>query len=206
MMIKKNAKQGGYTVIEILIVAGVGVIICAGLMFLLQDLFRYNRNISSSLGVTGEARRALKTMVAEIRTTSPSSLGAYALSQTATSSFTFYSNVDADTYKERIRYFLQNGTLKRGVIKPSGNPLTYNAGSEVVTELVHFVVNSSTTPIFSYYDASYAGTTTPLVSPFDISLVRLVKVQLLVDKDSSSATTTNFYTTQVSFRNLKDNL
>jgi len=200
------SKQRGYTVIEVLIVLGVAVIVCAGLMFLLQDLFRYNRNISSSLSANGEARRALKTMVAEIRTTSPSSLGAYALTQTATSSFTFYSNVDTDTYKERVRYFLQNGILKRGIIKPSGNPLTYSAGSETVTELVHAVVNSSTTPIFSYYDASYAGTTTPLVAPFDISLVRLVKIHLLVDKDDSSATSTNSYTTQVSFRNLKDNL
>ncbi len=200
------SRQRGYTVIEVLVVMGVAVIIGAGVLMLLQDMFRFNRNASSSLTVNGEARRALKTMVAEIRTTSPSSLGAYALTQTATSSFTFYSNVDTDTYKERIRYFIQNGILKRGVIKPSGNPLTYSAGSETVTELVHSVVNSSTTPIFSYYDASYAGTTTPLVAPFNISLVRLIKIQLLVDTDESSATSTNFYTTQVSFRNLKDKL
>lgn len=199
-------KARGYTVVELLVVLGLVVLVGLAVIVLFQDTFRLNRNISESLNTSGEARRALKSMMAEIRTTSPSSLGAYALVTTATSSFIFYSNIDTDVYKERVRYFLQNGILKRGVVKPSGVPLTYNLGSETITELIHSVTNSSTSPIFSYYDSSYAGTTTPLVAPFDIALVRLVKIQIAVDTDQSAGTSTSLYTTQVSFRNLKDNL
>ncbi len=207
-MIHKPFKtQGdGFTVIEILVVMGILLMIGSAVIIVFIDIFRLNGTISDDLDTSGEARRALKTIVAEVRTVSPSSVGAYALNQTATSSFIFYSNIDADSYKERVRYFLQNGVLKRGIVKPSGGPLAYNLGSETVTDLVRSVINSSTTPIFSYYDSSYAGTSSPLVSPFDISSVRLVKVQILVDKDSSTGTTSLLYTTQVSFRNLKDNL
>lgn len=202
---QSSKKNSGFTLIEILIALSIFVLIGLMATKLLFDIFHVNRNVSDSLTQTGEARRAIKTMIAELRTASQSSLGAYALEQTGTSSLIFFSDIDSDSEKERIRYFIQSDTLMRGVTNPTGLPLVYNTASEVRTELVHAIKNSSTTPLFSYYNETYAGTTTPLVAPINISVVRLVKIYMLVN-NSTASSTPDIYTTQVNLRNLKDNL
>ncbi len=199
-----NSKSG-FTVIEILVSIFILTLIGLAVFSFAKNIFSLNRITSDSLTAQGEARRALKSMSAEIRTASPSSLGAYALAQTATSSFTFYSNVDNDSLKERIRYFLDGTTLKRGIIKPSGTPLTYNPANEVISELIHDVANA-TTSIFSYYDENYDGTTQALIEPINISNVRLVKITVVIDKNPQKSLGPMTLTTQISMRNLKDNL
>lgn len=196
----------GISLIEVMISVAIISFVGSAAVILLKDTYSLNRMISGSLTAQTEARRAMKMMSAEIRVTSPSSLGAYALAQVATSSITFYSNIDSDSYKEQVRYFLQGTTLKKGVIKPSGTPLTYSAAQEQITEIAHDVVASTTAPLFSYYNEDYDGTTAPLSSPVDIAAVRLVKITILIDKDPQKAPESLTLTTQVSMRNLKDNL
>ena len=204
--LKNNRKlESGFSLIEVSV--GIFILSLIGLAVysFQKDIFSLNRIISGSLTAQSEVRRALKSMSAEIRTASPSSLGAYALAQTSDLSFTFYSNIDSDSFKERVRYFLDGTTLKRGVLKPSGAPLTYNPANETISEVVHDVA-SGATPIFSYYDENYDGTTQPLAEPIDISAVRLVKIIIMVDKDSQAPPGPMTLTTQISMRNLKDNL
>ena len=205
-LLKHNCNsKSGFFVIEVLV--GIFIILLIGLAVysFQKDIFSLNRTISDSLAAQDEARRALKSMSAEIRTASPSSLGAYALSQTATSSFTFYSNIDIYSFKERVRYFLDGTTLKKGIIKPAGTPLTYNPANEAVSELIHDVANA-TTSIFSYYDENYDGTTQALAEPIDIATVRLVKITIMIDKDPQTPPGPMTLTTQISMRNLEDNL
>jgi len=197
--------KSGFTIIEILVSIFILTLIGLAVSSFAKDIFSLNRITSESLTAQNEARRALKTMSAEIRTASPSSLGAYAIAQSATSSFTFYSNIDDDSFKEQVRYFLDGTTLKKGIIKPSGTPLTYNPANEVVSELIHGVA-SSTTSIFSYYDKNYDGTNQALIEPIDIATVRLVKITIVIDKDPQTPPGPMTLTTQISIRNLKDNL
>ena len=197
--------KSGFTIIEILVSIFILTLIGLAVSSFAKDIFSLNRITSESLTAQNEARRALKTMSAEIRTASPSSLGAYALAQSATSSFTFYSNIDGDSFKERVRYFLDGTTLKKGVIKPIGTPLTYSPANEVISELIPGVANA-TTSIFSYYDKNYDGTAQALIEPIDIATVRLVKITIVVDKDPQTPPSPMTLTTQISIRNLKDNL
>lgn len=199
-----NSKSG-FSVTEVLVSIFILSLIGLAVYSFQKDVFSLNRVISDSLTAQDEARRALKSMSAEIRTASPSSLGSYALVQTVTSSFTFYSNIDEDSFKERVRYFLDGTTLKKGVIKLSGAPLTYNPANESVIELIHDVANT-TTSIFSYYDTNYDGTTQPLAEPIDIATVRLVKITIVIDKDPQVPPGPLTLSTQISMRNLKDNL
>jgi type II secretory pathway component PulJ len=203
--ISNNKKYSrGVTLIEVVVTVGITAIIGMAIATFFTDTFKLNAIISNDLSASGDARRTIKTMTAEIRTASPSNLGTYPLESTATSSFTFYSNIDEDGLKERVRYYLEGGILKKGVIKPTGNPLAYS-GAEVVTELVHNVQNG-TTSIFSYYDTTYNGTSAPLSGAFAITAVRLVRVAVGIDSDVNKDPGVRWYTTQVSFRNLKDNL
>lgn len=202
---KNRNSKSGFSAIEVLVGMFVLTLIGLAVYSFQKDIFSFNRIISGSLTAQDEARRALKSMSAEIRAASPSSLGAYAVTQTTTSSFTFYSNIDGDSFKERVRYFLDGTTLKKGVIKPSGSPLTYNSANETISELIHDVANAAA-PIFSYYDANYDGMTQPLTEPIDISAVRLVKITVVIDRNPQAPPGTLTLTTQISMRNLKDNL
>ena len=197
--------KSGFSMVEVLVSISILTIVGLAVYSFQKDIFSLNRIISGSLTAQDEARRALKRMSAEIRTASPSSLGAYALLQTATSSFTFYSNIDDDSFKERVRYFIDGTTLKKGVTKPSGSPLIYNPADEVISELVHDMADTATST-FSYYDANYDGTTQPLVEPIEMSTVRLVKITIVIDRDPQTSPGPITLTTQISMRNLKDNL
>lgn len=202
----KNYKSAkGFSVIELLV--GIFILTLIGIaVFMFQkDIFSLNRFLSGSLEAQDEARRVLKTMTAEVRPLSPSSLGAYPIAEANSTSFTFYSNIDGDTLKEKVRYFLDGTILKKGVIKPSGDPLSYSSADEIISEVVHDIANGAT-PIFSYYDTDYDGTTPPLGDPVDIPSVRLVKITILIDKDPLQPPSAITLTTQVSMRNLKDNL
>ncbi len=205
-MITLRHNQRGITLLETVIVLGILTIVIVGVTSLFKDTFTFNRSISNSLDTTGNARRALKTMIAEIRIASPSSLGAYPLVQTATSSFIFYGNIDTDVQMERIRYYRNGTSLMRGIVNPTVGTLAYDLNTEVVAQIAKNVVNENSTPIFSYYDSTYSGTQPSLSGAFDISLVRLVKVNLVVDSTGTSTAQSDIFSSQVSMRNLKDNL
>lgn len=202
-VIKKQ--QSGFSIVEFLVAMFILILMGLTIFYFQKDVFSFNGIISGVLNAQDETRRALKIMTAEIRTASPSSIGAYPVSEAATSSFIFYSNINSDSYKERVRYFLEGTTLKKGVINPSGSPLTYNPANETVSELVHDIANAAT-PIFSYYDENYDGTTQPLAEPINASEVLLVKITIIIDKNSARPPSPITMTTQISMRNIKDNL
>jgi prepilin-type N-terminal cleavage/methylation domain-containing protein len=195
----------GFTIIELLIVVFVSTLIISAAFTLEKDSMFLNRIISVGMAAQNDARSALKTMSSEIRTMSPSSLGSYPIDQAATSSLVFYANIDGSTLKERIRYFLDGHVLKRGTILPSGNPLVYNANNEKFTVLVKDVTNGAT-PIFSYFDQNYDGTGAALANPVTVSSIRLVKINVVMDVDGQGGSVPMTLATQVSPRNIKDNL
>jgi len=132
-------------------------------------------------------------------------LGSYPIETAGITAFTFFSDINSDGLKERIRYFLSGTTLMKGVIVPLGSPLQYLSNTEVLTEIVHNVRNGST-PIFTYYDSSYNGSTSPLSQPVSILSVRLVMITLILEGDPNRQPAPITVTTEVSIRNLKDNL
>jgi len=186
--------------VTIFIVALIGITV----LTFQKDIFSLNTLLSTSLAAQDEARKALKIITAEIRPLSPSSVGAYPIAEANPTSFIFYSDIDNDQFKERVRYFLSGTTLKKGVIKPSGTPLTYNPANETISEIIHDIT-SGTTLIFDYYDNNYDGTTSPLTQPVDMSAIRLIKITVVIDKNPNKYPGPITLTTQVSMRNLKDN-
>lgn len=197
----------GVTLPELLVVVGITGIIVLALTSFQKDIFFNSKFAADSLTSAQDARSILRTMIAELRVTSPSSNGAYAIAQAATSSITFFSDTDGDGIKDQIRYYLTGTTtLKKGVVKPTGSPLVYNSANETFKTLAINLKNSSSTPLFEYYDSGYAGTSSPMTYPLDITRIRLVKINLLIDADPNRSPVPRTYTSQTSLRNLKDNL
>lgn len=200
----KNKK--GFTLVETLISIAIIVVIGLALTTFERDIFFLNNSLQGNLSAQIGARRVLRTVIRELRGASPSSLGAYTINQAGTSTLIFYTNIDEDTLKERVRYFLQGGELRRGVIKPTGNPLAYNSANESVEVIIRDVINSSTTPIFDYFDSYFTGTSSPLMQPVDTLAVRLIRVTVIIDKDTNRPPGAITVTSMGTLRNLKDNL
>ncbi len=205
-LMKNKIFKRGITLLEVLIsVAILSMMILTASTFQ-RDVFSLNTNLQSSLNAQLDARHLVKVMVAELRKTIQSSAGAYPIELASSTAVTFYSDVNNNGSIDRVRYFQSGSTIKKGVVTPTGNPLTYNSNNEVVTTLINSVVSSSSLPIFQYYSSSYTGTTSPLTFPITISSVRLVKITVIIDSDPNRSPVPIIVTSSVNLRNLKDNL
>jgi len=195
----------GFTLIEILVTVGIMSMIVGLLGAFQADIFSFNNIIQTGIRNQSEAKKIIRPFSNEVRSASVSNLGSYPVAESASSTFAFYSDIDGDGLKEKIKYFLDGSDFKKSVIKPSGQPLEYDEENEEIIRVIQDVINQD---IFEYYDSSYDGTasSTKLVQPVVTSDVRLIKITILIDSDPNRPPGAVEITTQVSIRNLKDNL
>jgi prepilin-type N-terminal cleavage/methylation domain-containing protein len=205
-MSNRSSLATGFTLVEVLVAIAIFIVVMISVSFFEANIFIYNRSISGSYTTAQDAQVLLRTMNRELRTMTASNDGSYALVQAGTSSVTFFSDLKSDGSKERVRYYLYKGALYKGVIQPTGSPATYPLSAEASTTLVSNVKNSASTPVFEYFNGSYDGTTAALAQPVNVGAVRLIKINISLDIDPNRSPVPQMYSTQVSLRNLKDNL
>ena len=205
-MIKKFYK-GGFTLVEILVVCVIVAILGLAIANFGRDIFWQNYVWSKALVAESEAKIVMRRLIAELRTAEPSSIGTYPIESASQNSLIFYSDINNDGKRERLRYWLDGRTLKRGQVSPSGPPYVYATNTESFSTVVNDIINSNNL-VFSYYDRSYDGTasSTSLAEPIEIKNIRLVKVEFLIDANSAQAPAPLYLESQVMIRNLKDNL
>jgi type II secretory pathway pseudopilin PulG len=204
---KKKSKRifisNGFTLIETLLALSISTTVLVALGLMARNIFFYNAYVSEGLAYADNSRRVLNTAVTEIREANTANTGAYAINLATENAFTFYSDINSNGLKEKVRYFLSGTTLEKGVTEPTGSPLTYNLTNEKISILIPNVTNSS---IFLYYDKNYDGNNAPLTFPINVADIRLVKIILTTNSDPNRFPTSRIFSTQVSIRNLKDNL
>ena len=200
-----NSRQKGFSLLEVIIVVAMAV----GVLFVVVSLRGSVGTLQDIISQKLESRRDLdqtfQILVTEIRSAGPSSAGAYPIEAAGSSTLTFYSDIDKDDIFEKVRYFLATSTIKRGVIEPSGNPLTYATSSEVVTTVVENLILSTSTSIFEYYDSAYTGLEAPMTIPIDVTRVRIVRVSVLADVAPGKAPKPTLFTNTITIRNLRSN-
>ena len=130
----KDFYKKGFTISELLISIFILSVLTLGVSTFQRDVFSLNFALQNGLSAQMSARRVVKTMVAELRETGPSALGAYPIASASSTSITFYSDVNNDGLRDRVRYYVSGTNVKRGIIAPSGNPLTYNSANEKISK------------------------------------------------------------------------
>lgn len=156
-----------------------------------------NFAIQEATAITA-AQRGLDLMVRQLREASYASNGAYPIIAIATSSVAFYAEIDGDSGVERVRYYLDDRTLIRGIIEPSGDPIQYSA-TEATSSISESVRNiDEGIALFSYTDKN--GT---VISDFtQIGDVRFVTLNISVDIDPNRTPTTTKLRSSAAIRNL----
>ncbi|MDE2037632.1 MAG: prepilin-type N-terminal cleavage/methylation domain-containing protein [Patescibacteria group bacterium] len=202
----KPAMAAGMTLTELLVALAIFASVMVAVGLFEASVFSGQRTISGSYQSAQDAQIILKTMLSELRSAAQGANGAFALASCGTSSVTFFSAPVGSGPAQEISYSLINGVLYRSAVAPSGNPVGYDLSKQSTSSLVYNVANGAATPLFSYYDENYTGTSSPLSYPVDPTAVTLVKVDLVLRSGAGAASTTRDYSVQASLRNLKTNL
>jgi hypothetical protein len=192
----------GFTLIEIVVFMGLatGIILVMG--GFVQNIASTPDFIGEALEVEEKVSQALSGLIIEVRSMGQSNIGNYPIESASQSSLIFYSDTNKDAIFERVRYFVNGTNLEKGEIIPTGNPLQYLPGNEVVRVIAE---NLATTSIFSYFDSTYTGIGTSMTFPINIPDVRMVKATLSIDDDPLVPPGPFTLSRQATIRNLRSN-
>ena len=206
MKISLINKIKGFTLVETFVVVFIFSIIMLGTTAMIRNIFLTSTQQALALDSVDQARIVLTNFANEVRNAANANNGAYPLNRADDSELIFFSTYGASGSNiNRIHYYLSNNNLYKGVIIPTGSPATYNLSSESSIQVLKNI--SATGPLFSYYDESYAGTSTPLTQPININQINFVQINLTIFKqDVRNSTSTFSLSVGATLRNLKTNL
>lgn len=190
--------NGGFTLVEMEVAIAVFSLIMVAISSFILYIYKTQRYSVGQLESINAARRAMEIVTEEIRNARQAETGAFAINTAESQSFVFYSDIDGDNLTEKIRYFLDNGELKKGVTEPN------YTGVETISVIASYVVNNSD-PIFAYYDENFTGSEVSLTTPADVTQVKIVKIILKIDKEVNINPPVLSIETSAHIRNLKEN-
>lgn len=193
----------GLSIVEMLVLVAVFGLVMIAVASSVLFFYRTNSNTVEQAFAINSARKGVQSMVRDIRETAYSDAGAFPVIAIATSTFTFYSDVDRDDSVERIRYFLDDTVLRKGVTNATGDPPAYVDANEVISLVSDNVRNTAQMiDTFSYFTA----TGTQITNFADVTDVAFVDVHLIVNINPSRLPEEFTLRGSATLRNLKTNL
>lgn len=201
-----SSHRRGFTLLETLVTIVIYSVVMIAAAELLRWMYLNTVQEPKTIYSIDSARTVTTTFTSELRDAAYGADGSFPLMQASTSQIIFFSPYGNATSTYRIRYYISNSTLYKGVTRPSGSPASYNTASEITTPLIYNIANG-TSSLFLYYGGTYGGTTTPLTQPVNVNQVTFVQMNIIARlNEVRNATTTFVITTGAAIRNLKTNL
>lgn len=203
----KKISNSGFSLVEILISVFITGLVIVGILTFAVYYFRSYSFSFEELEEINQAQSGLTTMIREIREARISDAGGWPIVQADGNTFVFYSDITNDGRSDRVRYFLQNGELKKGVIEPTQVPVTYPTANEQIKTIASSIDNG-TSQFFTYYNGSWPADTAnnPLPQANRLLNTRYVSVYLKINVDPENGAQPIELRSGVSIRSLKDNL
>lgn len=194
-------KSRAFTLVETVVVIALTALITITLGILLAYFYKTDTYTLQQSVQVEQARHGVEDAMRYLREASYGSDGSYPIANAGTSTITFYANTDTDAPIERITYSLIHGVFYRVVTQPAGNPPSYSGAISTSTLSIP-VVNSTSTPIFRYFNN--AGT--ELLQPVNIGQIASVRTTLIVDADVNRAPVSFTLSGAATLRNLREQL
>lgn len=197
----------GLTLIELLIGTAISTIIIGSILTFQSSIADVQSNLNTNSRSHIEANIAIQAITREIRNAKPAATGAYPIELAEDFEIIFYANIDNDPIPEKIRYFLSDSSLQRGVIKATGSPPTYTS-TEQITLVIPNITNNSQSPIFTYYNGNWPSdeTNNPLPAPARLLDTKMVTINILINPNPKNTNHEYHIESAAQIRNLKTNL
>lgn len=190
----------GLTFIETIVWIGIFTMAMVAVVSSLLSFYSTNTYTLEQAQAVSDARRGIDQTVAFIREASLASDGAYPVISIGEHEFAFYSDIDDDPLIERVRFFLDGTKLQRGVVDPSGSPLSYDESTEVVSTVSQNVRNlEQDVTTFRYYDEE-GDEITP---PDGVSDTRFITIDLVVNVSPDQLPNELTISSSATLRNLR---
>ena len=151
--------------------------------------------------------RSMGDIIDYLRKVRQSDAGARPIVSANDNDLVVYSDYDNDGKTERLHIYLSNGIIYLGVRKPSATiPKTYAAGDATTVIIAKQIVNTSSDPMFSYYNKDYPEDVlhNPVSTPANAADIRLIKIFLKINIDPNRAPDNIEQESFVELRNLND--
>lgn len=191
MIIYQQKKRlRGMSLVEMLMAIFILLIGMEGVTILLMNSFRSNKFILETGNASFLASRGVNRIVSEIRKVRQADNGDYPIESGDQFDLKVYMDVDGDGTTERVHYYLNNGTVYRGITEPTATiPITYPNGDQTTEILANYISNTNAQPVFYYYNRDYPSdiVNNPLATPVSVENVRLIRIHLLVNIDPINA-------------------
>jgi hypothetical protein len=187
----------GVTLMEMVTVIAITTLVGGALTRAIQFFYKSNAYLLEQTSATTIVRRGMTDAVQLIREASYAADGSYPLKTIGTSTLTFSADMNNDGNVENIRYYLTNGTLYRGVKFATGTNPTYVGQPESTTTIATSVRNSTSSPIFTYYDSSGIFSTST-------GKIASIGIMLLVDINPLRAPNVLILSQTTTIRNLQN--
>ena len=199
--------RSAFTTIEIIVASTIIAILSIGVLSL-QYLLTTNQltTINSYLNVD-QTNASIASLIRELREARNSDAGAHPLVTLEDNQIIFYSDIDYDGDVERVRYTLTSQTLEKGVINPTGFPITYPVESERVFIITEYITNISD-PLFTYFNQDWPEDTinNPLPEVNRLSDTRLIRILINLNTNPNYQKQEYVLESFVNLRSLKRNL
>jgi prepilin-type N-terminal cleavage/methylation domain-containing protein len=203
----KRFGRQGLTLIETLMAIAIFAVGIQGFAVLFMRAWQIN-SYTMEMGQSALAvSRGVNTIVDYLRSARQADNGAYPIQSASNNDIVFYSDYDHDGITERLHIYKSGQNILMGVTNPTtAMPKTYPTADQEVITIATRIVNTTSQPIFFYYDKNYAGASnqTSLAMPVSVSLIRLMKIHLKINIDPNRAPDNIESQTFVEMRNLND--
>lgn len=194
----RTSNQSGFTLIETIISVALTVVVMLALAALIGFFYKTNAYTLEQTQAVNSARTSLAHSMVDIRQASYGADGSYPILAAATSTITFYTDVDGNGAVDKIRYYLANTKLYRGTTVPTGNPPSYAGQPEQTTLFVDNIRNSTSTPLFAYFDAAGAA----LIAPVNVASIASVQITVYTDVNPTRAPAVYMLSGSATLRNV----
>lgn len=191
----------GISLVETMVVVAITAMVGGALLSAIRYFYVDNAYVFEAATSVDSARRGLAVSLQDLREASYGDDGSYPISAAATSSITFYSDTDADGAIERVKIWSYGGTLYQVVTNSGGNPPSYAGQSSATSTIATYLRNSTSTPVFTYYDSAGAKLST---SSTPVSSIATVSALLQVDLNPIRAPQVFTLAGSATLRNLRD--
>lgn len=196
---KKNCLlfRRGMTFSEVIVTIAIFSIIMIGVnQLFIKSWQNYNLVIHTNEASVA-ANRGVSDIVNVLRKICEAENGSHPILNVEDFDLKVFSDIDKDGTTEKVHYYLNGTDLMVGKSNPSGFPLSYPTGDDETSILVKNVVNSSTQPLFFYYNGENEIISAPAGS---INEIRMIEVNLFIDRKEGDINIESY----ASLRNLSD--